>query len=87
MPTTAPKKTTIRPNTQLEQVDILRNLKHANIVEMHQFYPAEPMHYYVVLEYMAGGKLIDRIAKKVFVTHVLLQWLLAWCNCCCVTVL
>lgn len=48
------------------QVQILRELDHPNIVQIYQFYPKDPAYYYVVLEYMVGGELFDRIVKKVW---------------------
>lgn len=47
------------------QVQILRELSHPNVVNIYQFYPKDPAYYYVVLEYLLGGELFDRIVKKV----------------------
>lgn len=47
------------------QVQILRELNHPNVVNIYQFYPKDPAYYYVVLEYLLGGELFDRIVKKV----------------------
>ena len=44
---------------------ILKLLKHRNIVTCIDFY-AEDKTYYLVLEYMEGGELFDRIVKKSF---------------------
>lgn len=46
------------------EVDIMKLLKHDNIVECYEFYD-EPDAYTMVLEYMEGGELFDRIVKKV----------------------
>lgn len=51
--------------TRDRQVRILRAMQHPNIVAIYQFYDDEPDFYYVVLEYMEGGELFDRIVKKV----------------------
>jgi serine/threonine protein kinase len=40
----------------LEEVRILRALKHPNIIDIYQFYKQEKTHYYVVMEYMKGGE-------------------------------
>eukprot|EP00903_Cladosiphon_okamuranus_P019868 g18261.t1 len=45
-------------------VKILGELNHPNVVSIYQFYPYDPAYYYVVLEYMLGGELFDRIVKK-----------------------
>ena len=47
------------------EVAILKLLKHKNIVTCIDFY-AEDKTYYLVLEYMEGGELFDRIVKKSF---------------------
>ena len=47
------------------EVAILKLLKHRNIVTCIDFY-AEDKTYYLVLEYMEGGELFDRIVKKSF---------------------
>ena len=47
------------------EVTILQKLKHENIVTCDDFY-REDKKYYLVLEYMEGGELFDRIVKKSF---------------------
>lgn len=47
------------------QVRILRVLQHSNVVCIYQFFKDDPDYYYMVLEYMAGGELFDRIVQKV----------------------
>lgn len=47
------------------QVRILKTLKHPNVIEIYQFFEDDPSHYYVVIEYMRGGELFDRIVRKV----------------------
>lgn len=50
----------------LEEVRILRNLKHPNVIEIYQFYKDDPNNYYVVIEFMRGGELFDRIVRKAY---------------------
>ncbi len=45
-------------------------MDHPNIVKIYQFYPKDPAYYYMVLEYMVGGELFDRIVKKVWSPHL-----------------
>ena len=45
------------------EVAILQKLSHKNIVTCSDFF-SEEKHYYLVLEYMEGGELFDRIVKK-----------------------
>ncbi|CAN0146900.1 unnamed protein product, partial [Ectocarpus sp. 13 AM-2016] len=45
------------------EMRILKVLKHPNIVKVYQLYPT-PRAYYMVLEYLGGGELIDRIVRK-----------------------
>lgn len=47
------------------QVRILRLLQHSNVVSIHQFFQDDPEYYYMVMEYMSGGELFDRIVQKV----------------------
>lgn len=47
------------------QVYILRALEHPNIVGIYQFYEHDPLYYYMVTEFMAGGELFGRIVRKV----------------------
>lgn len=47
------------------QVSILHILVHKNIVDVYQFYPRDPQYSYIVLEYMGGGQLFERMTKKV----------------------
>jgi serine/threonine protein kinase len=52
----------------LEEVSILRQLNHVNIISMYDFVE-ESAHFYVVLELVKGGELFDRIAAKVRQEH------------------
>ena len=47
------------------EVSILQKLTHKNVVNCCDFY-IEEKKYYLVLEYMEGGELFDRIVKKSF---------------------
>jgi len=47
-----------------QEVEILKAMKHSNIVQCYDFFE-EPDKFYVVLEYLEGGELFDRIVKKV----------------------
>eukprot|EP01041_Mallomonas_annulata_P009785 gene9785-20351_t len=47
------------------EVSILRGLDHKNIVKCLDFY-VEASHFYLVMEYMPGGELFDRIVKKTY---------------------
>ena len=46
-------------------MEILHELVHKNIIDIYQFYPKDPQYSYMVLEFMAGGELFERIVKKV----------------------
>ena len=47
------------------QLNILKVLNHPNVVKLHQYFPHETGYYFVVLEYVAGGELLDLVVKKV----------------------
>jgi calcium/calmodulin-dependent protein kinase I len=47
------------------EVAILQKLKHKNIVEAKDFFEEEKC-FYLVLEYLDGGELFDRIVKKTY---------------------
>ena len=44
----------------LHEVGIMNSLDHPNIVSVVDFFET-PQHYYIVMEYMAGGDVFDRI--------------------------
>jgi len=46
-----------------DEVSILRDLQHPNIIAMYDFYEEEEF-YYLVMEVMEGGELFDRIVQK-----------------------
>ncbi|GMI61912.1 hypothetical protein ScalyP_jg6062 [Parmales sp. scaly parma] len=46
-----------------DEVSILRELDHPNIIAMHDFYEEE-QNFYLVMEVMEGGELFDRIVQK-----------------------
>jgi serine/threonine protein kinase len=45
------------------EIDIMRKLKHPNIVQIHDHFD-EGGHIYMIIEYLAGGELFDRIVQK-----------------------
>lgn len=45
-------------------MEVLRTLDHPNIVKMIDFFE-EPNLYYLVLEYVGGGELFERLVEKV----------------------
>lgn len=46
-------------------MQILRELHHPNIVEIHRFYRHDPAYYYVVLEFLLGSELFEYMGNKV----------------------
>lgn len=52
--------------THRAKVRILRRLDHPNVVSIYEFYEEDPAYYYVVLEFMAGGDILDHVASKVW---------------------
>jgi len=48
-----------------QQVKILQELDHPNVVKIHKFFRSDPAYYYAVLDLVAGEELVDYIAKKV----------------------
>ena len=60
------KRSSLPPDEQdalRDEVSILRELKHPNIICMYDFYEEEEF-YYLVMEVMEGGELFDRIVQK-----------------------
>ncbi len=47
------------------EVQILTSINHPNIVKAFEFFEEEK-YFYVILEYLDGGELFDRIVKKTF---------------------
>lgn len=47
------------------EVNILTSINHPNIIKAFEFFEEEK-YFYVVLEYLDGGELFDRIVKKTF---------------------
>lgn len=45
------------------EVSILQSLKHPNIVEVYDFFEEEE-YFYIVLEYISGGELFERLVDK-----------------------
>ncbi|CAM9811788.1 unnamed protein product [Scytosiphon promiscuus] len=48
----------------INEVKIMRQLDHPNVVSIHDFFAEEPKYFYMVLEYMEGRELFSRIVKK-----------------------
>ncbi|KAG5186252.1 putative calcium/calmodulin-dependent protein kinase [Tribonema minus] len=48
----------------MDEVAVLREMAHPNVVNVYQFYPREKDHFYVIMEYMKGGELFERIVAK-----------------------
>ena len=49
----------------LDEVGILQELRHHNVIRLYDFIE-EPDTYYLVLEHMSGGELFDRIVAKAY---------------------
>ena len=49
----------------LDEVAILKELRHAHIIRLYDFFE-EPSTYYLVMERMRGGELFDRIVAKAY---------------------
>lgn len=47
----------------MDEINILRDLSHPNIIQLYDAFN-EPLHYYLVTEVMNGGELFDRIVQK-----------------------
>lgn len=52
----------------LDEVSILKSMKHKYIIRLYDFF-TEPSTYYLVLERMRGGELFDRIVAKAYYTE------------------
>ncbi|CAD8128593.1 unnamed protein product [Paramecium sonneborni] len=50
-------------NQMIQEVNILKNLDHPNIVNMYELYQ-DDYHYYLITEYLSGGELIQRIKSR-----------------------
>ncbi|CAL8357098.1 unnamed protein product [Gadus morhua 'NCC'] len=51
-------------NSNLEnEINVLRKIKHENVVSLEDFYESRT-HYYLVMELVSGGELFDRILEK-----------------------
>ena len=53
----------------LNEIDILKQLDHPNIVKIYEFYQ-DKSSLYLITEYIEGGELFDRIAKIKCFTEV-----------------
>jgi len=52
-----------------KEIDVLRTLKHPNIIELHEVFKGE-CEYYIVTELVQGGELFDRIVTKMHYTEL-----------------
>lgn len=43
----------------------MRSLDHPNMLRIHHFYEDDAEYFYMVLDFMAGGMLFDRVVQKV----------------------
>lgn len=46
----------------LNEIDILKQLDHPNIVKLYEFYQ-DKVHFYLITEYIDGGELFDKISQ------------------------
>ena len=46
-----------------QEIQILQKLNHPNIIKLHATYE-KPKYWYLVMEYIAGGELLDRICER-----------------------
>lgn len=49
----------------LDEVSILKEMKHPHIIRLYDFF-VQPDYYYLVMERMCGGELFDRIVAKAY---------------------
>ncbi|XP_072239060.1 calcium/calmodulin-dependent protein kinase type 1D-like [Leuresthes tenuis] len=56
------KKHLVQSNLENE-INVLRRIKHENVVELEDFYESRT-HYYLVMQLVSGGELFDRILDK-----------------------
>ena len=49
----------------LDEVAILKEMRHLHIIRLYDFF-VEPSNYYLVMEQMSGGELFDRIVAKAY---------------------
>ena len=50
------------------EIKIMKSIHHPNIVKMLNFYNTENF-YFIILEFMQGGELFERIVEKEFYTE------------------
>eukprot|EP00903_Cladosiphon_okamuranus_P020574 g18885.t1 len=50
----------------INEANIMRELNHANVVSIYDFFQEDPNYFYMVLELMEGGELFGRIVKKAY---------------------
>jgi calcium-dependent protein kinase len=53
----------------LNEIEILKQLDHPNIVRIYEFY-RDKQNFYLITEYIEGGELFDKIAKQRCLTEV-----------------
>jgi len=47
-----------------QEIEILQDMHHENIMRLHDVYTEEPKYYYLVTENLEGGELFDRVVAK-----------------------
>lgn len=52
----------------MNEIDILKQLDHPNIVKIYEFYQ-DKLNFYLITEFIEGGELFDKIAKIKFFTE------------------
>ncbi|KAG5274591.1 hypothetical protein AALO_G00137980 [Alosa alosa] len=57
------KKKLLHHSNLENEINVLRSIKHSNVIGLHDFYETRT-HYYLVMELVSGGELFDRIIDR-----------------------